>query len=177
MWYWYLSWRWRRWLELAPKRGSGAWVPKRPWTPSLRPHKADMGQERWGLREPGEWRENLRRVVLPAPMQNCCEHFPGTSGFWNSKMSSSPPEGPFLLRAVEVVVRSLSPQYEGRVWVPIFPGCALSTQQSSWSTLFFPPFLPPLFSCAGTMNFLKLEVTESFSKLYHVPTGCQVVCK
>lgn len=50
-------------------------------------------------------------------------------------MNCSPLEGPSLLSAVEAVVRSLSPHYKGRGWIPISPGCASSTQQSCWGTL------------------------------------------
>lgn len=45
-------------------------MPERPWILSLHPHKTGIGQERWGLRELGEWSEDLSRIVLPLPLAN-----------------------------------------------------------------------------------------------------------
>lgn len=45
-------------------------MPERPWILSLHPHKTGIGQERWGLRELGEWSEDLSRIVFPLPLAN-----------------------------------------------------------------------------------------------------------
>lgn len=77
--------------------------------------------------EPGEYSEDLSRVVRPSPTQMCVNT---SRDFW-LWMNCLLLEEPSLLSTEEVIVRSLSHNIKAEARrIPIFPGCASSIQQS-----------------------------------------------